>query len=112
MPFDSTPQVTPALALLRAARAKIEDPRNWVKHVPNDDESERGLVCAMSSVSYARSRYEPFLVYEALNALSTSLPDRRWNGDVAYFNDAPETTHADILALFDRAERRLMEGGA
>jgi hypothetical protein len=40
----------------------------------------------------------------ATAALTRHLPDefrRRWG--LGMFNDAPTTTHADIMALFDRA---------
>lgn len=108
MPFDSTPQVTAAVALLRAARAKIEDPRNWVKHAPARWEMEEGRHCPISSIAWGQRHG---IAVEALVALSASLPPGRWGWHVDQFSDAPETTHADILALFDRAERRLMEGG-
>lgn len=109
MPFDSTPQVTPALALLRAARAKIEDPRKWVKHDPAQWELASGLHCVVSSLGHDGWSLK---VYHTLDMLAQSLPPGRWGRHVHQFSDAPETTHADILALFDRAERRLMERGA
>lgn len=109
MPFDSTPQVTPALALLRAARAKIEDPRNWVKHAPSPSEMKMGQHCPMSSVARGHAWG---IAIDVLDALSASLPPGRWGRHIDQFSDAPETTHADIMMLFDRAERRLMEGGA
>lgn len=109
MPFDSTPQVTPALALLRAARAKIEDPRNWVKHAPWIWEQKAGLHCVVSAVASGLGYSKH--VGDALGALRESLPLGRWGHNVGQFSDAPEVTHADIMMLFDRAERRQTETG-
>ena len=40
---------------------------------------------------------------DALMALRKVLPRGKWGRDVSHFNDAPSTTQADVLALFDRA---------
>jgi len=40
---------------------------------------------------------------EALYDELTTAPGRPWRATTTVFNDAPTTTHADILDLFDRA---------
>lgn len=86
---------------LIAARALIDTPEKWHK----GSMSGPGCLCAMGAVakvigwSYmggTRIRSHPEVEH-----LRKQLPTGWW--DVPKFNDAPETTHADIMALFDRA---------
>ena len=58
--------------------------------------------CAVGAVEAATG----YAVIEPNTALAVRALERvmpRREGSVPSFNDAPTTTHADILALFDRA---------
>jgi hypothetical protein len=38
-----------------------------------------------------------------LQCLSEAIQKKRHSGNIAAFNDAPQTTHQDILDIFDEA---------
>lgn len=84
---------------LIVAKALIDTPEKWCKGI------HAGQNCAM----WALAEAAPMANYrwiEAAEALRKAAP-RRPHGDygcpVVAFNDAPTTTHADVMALFDRA---------
>jgi hypothetical protein len=100
MPFDGadfrrelTSGETRDLAMLRAGRHRIRYRWMWGK---GTEVSPPRLWrhCAATALKAASC---PSAGYR----LAVQLPDG-WSGVVEY-NDAPSTTHADILALFDRA---------
>ena len=108
MPFDSTrPGDTETDDLLRTlieARALIAKPEHWVKGLPPGD----GTFCAGMAADLAAMRRDDLgpavrlaLSSRTLAWLQQALPIG-WIGIVAY-NDRPDTSHADILALYDRA---------
>lgn len=74
---------------LRAAKARIDTPGKWCKH---QGDNGNGRCCAFGA-AWSSS--------PALRALREALPEG--NRSIAGYNDAPTTTHADIMALFDRA---------
>lgn len=83
------------LEVLREARELLSDPAKWTKR------GEHGprycTVSAVTEVSGGRADDR------ATRALYDALPSR-WAGQYVHsFNDDPSTTHADVLALFDRA---------
>lgn len=90
------------LAILKAARHRIRHRWMWWGGMS----SLRGAMaffyggsCAMQAVKRT-TRWDKdarHVVYERLRA---QLPRRM---TIADYNDAPSTTHADILALYDRA---------
>ena len=84
---------------LIAAKALIDTPEKWGKGAM----SRAGALCSVGALGVA-SCGGPFgWRYEDLYELQKALPKAwRWN-QVASFNDDDETTHADIMALFDRA---------
>ena len=105
------------LDTLRAARELLSDPDRWTKGVGARDAFGRPVSvhdesarcwCALGAV--VRSSAEPFgdaLSTAAKSALHVSLlagEDYVWE-----FNDAPRTSHAMMLAMFDRAISRLEE---
>lgn len=109
------------LDVLKAARAKIEDSKHWIKgnsaQTPNGETSwdihsrefERlsknpdCAFCAAGAVgAVAAGPYSNPITYRrAIYALREHIPSDF--DDIASFNDHAKTTHADILALFDRA---------
>lgn len=91
---------------LKAARALIDTPEKWHQ---GWYESESGCLCTLGALAKAvlgktdNVRWcEPELS-TAQRALEAELP-KYWKArGVATFNDSPRRTHADIMALFDRA---------
>lgn len=107
-PFDSSeyefasPQaaqpVDPVLEILAGARARLTNPVNWCK-------SRMGIfggpTCAVGAILINYADYSEH--HAAADALAIALSGtNRW-ACIVFFNDAPSTTHADVLALFDRA---------
>lgn len=99
MPFDHVNFVLPAvetdlaLRVLTEARALIQLPENWCKvHFDNGNHAH----CILGALDCAGHSWigRTYL----LDALPAGA-DR----SVIIFNDNPATTHADVLALFDRA---------
>jgi hypothetical protein len=84
---------------LIAARALIDTPEKWGK---GEYEPRPGCYCAMGAVAVAAGmdgRFDDIFGQEEHVRLEAQAPGR----DVVNFNDAAGTTHADIMALFDRA---------
>ncbi len=98
------------LDVLRAAREKIATPERWTKGAAARDvnggkvDAASPLAvcwCANGAIYSKPSPYlRPGLRDSATENLRMLLPIGFY---VSTFNDAPTTTHADILALFDRA---------
>lgn len=85
---------------LIAARALIDTPEKWgrgsrLRH-------PMGSLCAIGAFQEAIPPYSFTRREKAYQALRVELPPK-FNGYVADFNDAPTTTHADIMSLFQRA---------
>lgn len=104
MPFDQTNFTLPAvetdevLRELTATRALIADPSHWGK--VHYREGERYCVSGAArqvGMSMASKRLL------SLEVPATFRADPVWRKWVPQFNDHPTTTHADVLALFDRA---------
>jgi len=99
--------------LLIKAKALIDTPSKWCRDsYARDAAGEKiKLVCDPRVVSWC--------IMGALRAVALRCTDRRWEttytacsdvvrrvsspSDFVKFNDDPATTHADIMALFDRA---------
>lgn len=101
--------------ILKAARALISTPDKWVKgvyarndkgvSVPDNDPAACAF-CAVGAMRHAckiaeheldtRASDPYFLAKRAVRAQTN-------HGAVSDFNDDEETTHADVLAAFDRA---------
>lgn len=87
---------------LIAAKALIDTPEKWGKgaYIPRE-----GCYCALGAVAKVadhdpEAAWSDDRVKGLWDALAAALPGSR---DVPTFNDRPTTTHADIMALFDRA---------
>ena len=101
---------TEIAALLRKARAKIEQPECWTKGANARDKQGRRIDsekspkaacwCANGAIFWAapdkREAHQLLRILQLHASVTTLLY-------VHSFNDDPTTTHADILALFDRA---------
>jgi hypothetical protein len=97
--------------ILKAAKAKIATPERWIKHSLSStvdiDGQPTQCYCAVGAINAAYSDAykdpnwefpwppdDPFLVIES------SLP---FGVRISSFNDDPNTTHQDVMGLFDRA---------
>jgi hypothetical protein len=79
---------------LIAAKAIIADSKKWGKG--RGAAPPTSGLCALGAAGLSGGWREPA-------ALEDAMPVR-WQGRPVYaFNDHPDTTHADIMALFDRA---------
>lgn len=92
---------------LIAARALIDTPEKWGK---GDYEPRPGCFCAAGAIAAAKgveacpSSAEEGPEVDALESALNDLGDglSPWASFV-HFNDDYDTTHADVMALFDRA---------
>lgn len=92
----------PCLPLLMRARDKIADPAKWGKGGRCDG---RGMdtFCAAEAIEEA---YAPgWLLHrsEAFRKLHQAAGLPQSSGSLVDWNDAPERTHAEVLAAFDKA---------
>ena len=90
------------LGILKAARAKIADPKNWGKgpRPQMNGWPGRGLrtCCAAEAIEEIGARSN-LAAYRALkNAAGLEFNDR-----IIDWNDAPERTHAEVIAAFNLA---------
>lgn len=82
--------------ILRAARAKIDRPEKWCQHQYKD---EQGRLCVNEALVAARKGACSWGAEKALQE-QAGCPS-------LVFNDLPTTTHADVMAIFDRAIAKL-----
>ena len=103
---------TQKLAAIRAIRKLLATPDRWTQgamardkrgDVELDISSKAVCWCLVGSIRYVcRTFTRRWTTYEFLAGLLGFE-------DIAEWQDAPERTHADILALLDRAESTLTE---
>lgn len=88
---------------LRAAKALIDTPEKWCKGSYHHD-GMGDAHCIVGAVMVVTPEYSKRRNM-ALEAIGRQTPqfDDATSGFMPRYNDAPTTTHADIMALFDRA---------
>ena len=113
MPFDSPYQIPFGdIELLMDARSRISDHKSWVRHRFQDGDSHC-LVAALSLACGSRSfqmpnRTEKRLARVMVKQIAPDAPFLTRCGlmparmRLMSLNDGPRTTHADVMALFDR----------
>lgn len=95
---------------LIAARALIDTPEKWSKDIRGGSSCYCAII-ATNRIAGGMNEAKEAGLWRALYDALPFVPDqpmiRRghdWSGvEVGDFNDDPTTTHADIMALFDRA---------
>jgi hypothetical protein len=101
MPLDGSDyERTDPLHRLDAAIRLIDHPDNWLKGALVDDAGRRCITGALQAVQAPA---------KVLDAIGRSLPYRYWYR-IASFNDAPETTHDDVMRVLSAARVRLGGG--
>jgi hypothetical protein len=102
MPFDGKIELftktNPVADVLRRAKALIDSPEKWGKGRGLCNPKDLGMdaLCALTAVSTVTNGRGHWRA--AVDALERSA------GKAVYlWNDRPETTHADIMAGFDKA---------
>lgn len=89
---------------LIAAKALIDTPEKWGK---GDYETSPGCYCVLGAIAAATGHdpEEPWLDLPLTirKQLKLAMMDDAADMDLCDYNDHPDTTHADIMALFDRA---------
>lgn len=118
MPFDAagfsplTADQAKELETLIRARALIEDPKNWSRKVPQAPTIAPycAMTACLTAAGYSQG-YLPSSYPKSLWRLAAALPTAEIGicMSIANFNDHPDTSHADILALFDRAIAEIEE---
>jgi hypothetical protein len=98
---------------LVAARAVIEDPARWNKNglYAADERGESAPVgseravcfCIFGAIAKAEGMHEGFQYSSAPGAYVKQAVRDVSELEVTEYNDARSTTHADVLAVFDRA---------
>ncbi len=105
------------IEILTEARAILSDPKHWTKGTlaraaneredVREDYSNAVCFCALGAIDYAVTKvmgttaYESSAVFSAAcDAFERGLPEFT---SIPAFNDDPKTTHADVLAGFDKA---------
>ena len=114
MPFDSLPQVPFSdIDILLDARGRIDDPERWIKGALRK-RNRRCLVAALVLACKSRRIGRRTLRRLAFHMVR-QLPVGRLQRAIPFmpmqrlmrFNDNPRTTHADVMALFDRTIQNL-----
>ncbi|BCJ91806.1 hypothetical protein IZ6_25410 [Terrihabitans soli] len=96
------------------ARKWLADPKHWVQgelcvydDVNNPDLRKVSCTCLMGALDRASSiKANDALIwadYDVLAFLRKFIPNTGDGNDIAGFNDDTNTTHADVLAVLDRA---------
>jgi hypothetical protein len=95
--------MTQAGNLLRAAKSLISDPADWTQE--GLYVNAQGCLCAQGALNKAFrwSKLNTEVVDDAANYLKVAVSKVRTYRLVTSYNDDPETTHADIMNLFDDA---------
>ena len=102
--------MTPTEHLI-AARALIARPENWTKHTAARDshgqvvysDNPRAVCwCTIGALAKTAKGRDPLAANDLIFLQIRENPDIE-EDSIDGYNDAPETTHANILALFDKA---------
>lgn len=92
--------MTTALAILIEGRRRIEDPDRWGKGM-RAHRDDPATFCASEAIEDSPYCYSRTLALCALIEASAGAINNQMR--IAEWNDAPERTHAEVLALYDKA---------
>jgi hypothetical protein len=99
--------VRPELPVLIRARQKITDPANWGKGIrganPLDADRSLETCCAAEAIEDV-TIIAPDMRQRAYRRLRNAIGIKIGSdNDIVEWNDAPERTHEEVLAAFDKA---------
>ena len=117
------PPETPTSTVLRAARDLISVPERWtkwgyrfkVKPATKDeafmaklwaDPDEATCFCSWGAINAVTSVDQEVTVGAAFSVLKDTINETSDFRGIPGFNDAPSTTHADVLRMFNRAIKK------
>lgn len=92
------------LAILEKAEDLLIDPANWMKG-DNDPAGQRW--CAMGALHYSAA-FEDVMKIRIIEAEMFELLPEGFDNVIA-FNDHPDTTHEDILSLYDETIQAILD---
>lgn len=94
-PSGETVAARGAADVLRAAKALIDMEEKWIKGIMRDGDAR----CAVGAILLAAPTMGGYVATAKMFALAAGAEP----GRIAFWNDAPERTHAEVMAAFDRA---------
>ena len=109
-----TRRIPPVRRLLMDAKALIQRPKNWTQRAYSRDAKGKQVgilsseACRFCAEGTLLRVYDETEVYQSVNRLLRELIAPR---GLVSFNDAPGTTHRDIMRLFNKAIRAAKEQG-
>ncbi|MGE0699087.1 MAG: hypothetical protein AB7O57_08330 [Hyphomicrobiaceae bacterium] len=89
------------LDILRAARRSVDAPASWGKGAYVSESSGSQCYCALGAILSAGSTASRNATTTAAILFGRAIGKHR--DAIPHWNDAPERTHADVIAAFDRA---------
>lgn len=94
--------------VLEDAKALIDTPDKWVKGAYHGDDGTTH--CALGALTIAVFRHrEVYPIHSiAHKVLRAEVPPVYLT--ISAFNDSSKTTHADVMDMFDRAIKRVVDG--
>lgn len=104
MPFDGSNLAEPDLVLsvLRQAREHIAQPGAWCQGTPKRGEARCAAAWLSDAVEALPWADRTAFAVAAAFVLDKALP-AEYRGCIIGYNDAPERTQADVVALYNRA---------
>jgi len=94
--------VDPVLRVLIEGRRKIENPDQWVKGALMIERAGGRAYCALGACDFSEEAGERSGASDYLRA-AIPKSHRAEVCRLSSYNNHPDTTHADVLSLFDRA---------
>lgn len=86
------------LEVLRVAKELIQDESNWLK---GEFTNSKGCYCALGALRAAEDM-TTFWNEGAIDRLQKYVAYNTTYSSVAVFNDAPDTTHTDVIEMFTK----------
>lgn len=98
------------VAILQTAKARIDTPEKWRQGWTSTASDNPDADCSQTAIEHASAHMAPRDYYVrrrlsggALLALATAVGIECDLAEIWRWNDAPERTHAEVMAAFDKA---------
>lgn len=93
------------IAVLRAARELIEDPKHWIKGKMVSANGKR--YCAAGAIHQIDGPAEDDVLMDLAQTINPTGEYKYRNHTIFWFNDKRARTHAEVLEAFDKTIERL-----